>query len=1475
MVTETAIFTAIPAGREPEHGHLRVTVFVTPRLATGAAAGVLVPITDFPAFANWPATLAGARFAFDIGGVGQVEGFEPDGAIAPDPDLWERLFGGTTVGEARFQHFEQAVVHSYPVGEVASAVTGLFQLIAASSPESFPPVTRGPLRGKLDELKSPVPPSERWKGGRRQEVKRRLAEFRGASDPQGRFLSIDAVPPAERPSVALAAAASFYDRTDDPWDPVTATAPPPTPVPPEFHSFVARCADFPELLRHLGLAIDVFVPDDPGIHEHTTVQVLAGVNGGDLESLLAPKPARPITNAHRTDRVWAPASRSELPDIVDGSLVVDDTRRFLVDQLDPDGSALKVTTLLADLERVDAELRDSAARNDHAPSMTTDAASLPALRSAGIIVARHDRAAGLVEQFDASADHEADHAAGRSAVLDAADVTRGWRLDIQDEASGTREWYSLHRRTGEYELVEPGPARVPLPVQPAPDEGHLKAASTSSGDPAPTADQYLHETVIGWDGWSLAVKRPGKVVDETDPVDPQKTPPEVADTGFPLAARFAVQRGSLPRLRYGRRYRLRVRAVDLSGRSIPEDQLDEAHERDLDEPYQRWEPVPSPAVVPLTEYTEGESLMRMVIRSTPGTPVADYVSLDRVRTLSGHQPSGDLGIVYRTENERNLAAPIGSVQLAETHGRFDAALAGDPVAVAQQFAIAGREAGSYLTLPGGRVVSTRVPPPAFDGSKGQALLDGDYVVHANRALPLPYLPDPLARGVSFTSLPGDATGGGGGAGGEVEGVPPTRMLRWPGDPGTWFDRRPVLLRIVEGDAPPVFDEPARTLTVSLPKATTATVRLSSFLDDADVDLMRVWHLIDDLQAPASAAERDTVRRGRHWMVTPFTELTLVHAVEKPLEPPEIRLGAGSRRDVHATFSLLPGVVHNHAASTGRIDIDAAWEDPVDDVLEPTPRMEPKRAHVADFRLEAFEVDAQMWPTSGPAAGPYGPRHEVRHEFGDTRHRYVHYTPTATTRFREYFPPQVTERPELITSTGPVLTVDVPSSARPAPPDVEYIVPTWEWRTEPLDAGGAFAVRRIRTAGGLRVYLGRPWYSSGPDELLGVVLARQPWITWPVDVDRGVIGDVEAIALADAWAGRVLEHVGESGVGVATAAPAVRSETARRLAAHIDAVVEAGRPGPAGAAPEPPAAEGDERFLVAVDRAVASARAVDRDLIRASRTDVASGLVTEFLPWFGSTGAEGRRFTTTWGMDPVFAGARLPAGPFVHQFPQRTAYGTVRLAEVDDRVTVVGHTPSFDEERRLWYCDLQVETGEAYTPLIQLALARYQPHSVAGQELSPVVRADFAQAMPRREATFVAAADARAVVVTLRGPVGVPDHAEPLPSLAAEVRASRRVEVWIERLRAGAATDLDWERVGDVTLLDVRLGLAALVQRRYGEIEWAGAVPMPERSEGDQLRVRIAEYELHEGDPMGLPLEVMVGPVRGRRLVYGDSVDLPA
>jgi hypothetical protein len=68
----------------------------------------------------------------------------------------------------------------------------------------------------------------------------------------------------------------------------------------------------------------------------------------------------------------------------------------------------------------------------------------------------------------------------------------------------------------------------------------------------------------------------------------------------------------------------------------------------------------------------------------------------------------------------------------------------------------------------------------------------------------------------------------------------------------------------------------------------------------------------------------------------------------------------------------------------------------------------------------------------------------------------------------------------------VRTLNVPSSARPAKVIVRDVLPLFRWHEE-TQPGHPFALRRTRKAG-LRLYLERPWYSTGDGEYLGVILA---------------------------------------------------------------------------------------------------------------------------------------------------------------------------------------------------------------------------------------------------------------------------------------------------------------------------------------------------------------------------------------------------
>jgi hypothetical protein len=1434
MATESAIFTALPNGVHRSGAFLQLTVFVTPRLSTDGAGRLSLVGSGFDAFEDWPATVAQMKFGVQFDGIGAI-------TADPDPDFpaansgtWHLLFDGTAVidGRGTFTDLSKRTVRSIPVRRVSQSILGLYTDVAEAAPTQFPPVTSGRLADLWRSLGS--------LGTEKAKFYRQLDAFiareRGPEGKGGRFL--DRGQPGYSDHVAFAEAYRFYDRpgTRDPLGPKEAPDKPEVPD-WDFHAFVSFCGDYPKLLRRLGLAVDLLVAMDRPIPPQGRVRLEVG-GLPSFEPWMMAEGARPWTHYEIAGRRFVPQPKFKEDDLADGSLRIEDERLFVVNQVDVDGSTLKTVDFAGNLQRVGEHLLGQAR------SMTEDESSLPALRTGGFAIARDGRAARVVRQLDRSSDHDSARTQNQPTDLFAEDVTRGYRLDVED-SNKPGEWRSLHRRSGTYRVRRPGRPASNLPIDP--DEAYVKGASTTStaaaseASPPPDDDLYLHETVVGWEGWSLAAKRPGRAITNRGTRDVRPSNP----TDFPLFTEFEATPGTLPRLRFGRTYRFRVRAADLAGNSVREDDLVAFH-ASQPETFRRFDPVPSPAVIPRRPFTEGESLMRMVIRSTLGVLPPAYVALKRVRELKGHT---DPLLAYLEENERHLALPIVSQQLAEWHGKFDAAIGqgtaqGD---VDAQFDVAARESGSFLQPgPGVFVVNpdpSAIPTDLTDPkrTKGAPLKPGEYVCHDVDDLLTPYLPDPLSAGASFTQLPGD-------------GAP--RLQRWEGGPD-WYDRRPFRLCIEDGAGPPAYDAGERLLTVLLPQAEVVTVRLASFMDPNDLDLMAIWMME---RSWVRAAQANIARQGQHWMLTPWTPLTLVHAVEKPLAPPVVDVPPGGvQRQVAETFAVLSGSVDNHAKSTGRLDVEATWSEPIDDITEPAPKDVDGAAHVADFQLVGTEDACRIGRDDTPATGPNPPVHKVRHEFHDTKHRYVTYRVIATTRFREYFPPEITNQRDLITHEGPDVTLDVPSSRRPEPPDVLYVVPTWAWESARLPgvasrgrtARAARTVRlaptflHTRTGGGLRVYLDRPWYSSGVDELLGVVLEDQPWITWGIDRLAGLGASAVARADADEFASQLLD---------------------------------AGLVKPGGRASAPPSAR-----LVAGIRRIRTreARGGNGAVARFSGKQLA--VLQDAISKLLRPSGDPKKFVTHWGVDPIWGSAPVDAGPYIHQFPLRVAVGTgVSLLEAPGHTAaVVGHQPQFDETRRLWYCDLQLDAGPSYFPFVRLALARYQPHSIPGQHLSAVVFPDFAQLVTERTAAMTRLGRS-AVAVSLSGPGGYTENAEDLlPFLAFDseelLRLSRFAVAQVERLPAGATTDLAWAAVGD----EVRLDLSA--RGGLADVRYSVTVPIPPRQDGEQLRLALREYEVFRTDDSEADDRVirpisagdfafLDRPIR-YRLVYADNLAL--
>ncbi|MEV4757180.1 hypothetical protein AB0J86_18985 [Micromonospora sp. NPDC049559] len=1048
MRDQKIAFTALPPAPgtpPPAPDRLRVSVHVAPRLQTDE--DLPVPrLTQFPDLLDWPATVAGVGWTVRLGG----NAVPAEVVSEPRSDLWRALFAPETfVRPYAFPDLHDRKVRSYPVGHVEAFLTERYRTVATTAPTEYPgyqELVDAGLFGQLHPGRD---------GGRRlmEQIEEVLTQQRavppGPADPPRDFLQL-------RRFHAPRGAA------------VVELAPPEL----DFHDVLALVLDHPALLRLLGLVVDLDVP----------TELLAGVPAAsELSVVPAWSPALTAAGGTHTDQTprtrcalsggaLVAAPRPGAPDLVGGHLPVGDPDRYTVVRIDPDGAAIKTMDLVANL----------AASRQHSWTGQPEAYAVPTLRSAGFSVARTGRAAALVAALQRSKQLHDAAQGGQGLVLDAEDLVRGHRVDVFDEAAG--RWYPLHARVGRYTVPGTG---IELLVT---DEGALTTTPTSAADGS-SPDLYLQESLFQWLGWSLAAPPPGTSITPDEQIG---TPENKAATAYPLEVRFTPRPGTLPRLRFGRSYRFRMRAVDLAGNSVPFDATTApaAPVATPALPYLRYEPVAAPVLVLRQPRTEGESVAHMVIRS----------NFDTAATA---------------ESQRHVVPPQSAQLTAEQHGRFDTpAQPGQPSVLdpAAWALITEREHRDLDTSP---QVSWET-----DGIKPHPYYDVDQ-------LDLPYLPDPIARGATFLGLPGGS-------------VAPVKVPFTPEPGKPWYALRPLRVVLAEGPAHADFDDATRVLRVSLPKGETSVVRVSCNLTDADLSLLGIWQLIESANLPAGVRQglAAAALDGRHWMLTPYVELTLVHAVRQPLLTPE-PVGWTPTRAAGQTHATLDGVLHADRRSTSRLDVLAQWPERVDGGPgAPPPHTRTASAAVANHTVAENPAQPESVPISD------------RHEFGDTRYRRVTYRAVATSRFSKYFtrrqwlsltgtdpvvldpaglvpgsvvvadaageyaegrdyvldpdagtiarsdPSHLAEGAQVsveylaapITrdSTTPVV-LDIPSAARPAAPVVRHAVPTFRWteqRTSTLVTSG-------RQGSGLRVYLERPWWSSGDGELLGVVLERNP------------------------------------------------------------------------------------------------------------------------------------------------------------------------------------------------------------------------------------------------------------------------------------------------------------------------------------------------------------------------------------------------
>lgn len=1536
MTTEL-LFTVVPLDGVYKQGIVKLSIVVSPRLRGGNKLG------DFPqSMLHWTRLVQSQGLTLELKAGSKQTRVEINRALL-QPELWEALFTKKT--PVKSYEFDHALVEranlgvaSFPMRESLSLIKSIYReaSVTLALPDDRSPQKRE--MGNRDVLERLIKDLAVYWGGDEKanalrqnhltrlpedtalfisaptELGMRMSRLGGLAHAVGKAGSLyddegylDSVATRSLDHVDkqnIAASCMAFHHMPTPAyseEKVHETDPPPKSnltYDPEnvidFHQALSATSNYPNLQRALGLVFDIELPVDALEASKTQKPLSLQILSHSLDGDFSPLSGRTSTMYFLLDvgaqgHIFHTASR---PGIVRGAFGVAalDPAWFGLAQVDIDG-AMHKTVLLAESLKAN-EAGGKPALSTH-PEIYDPGATLPALRSGGLSLYADLRAMTWLMHLNQSATTNAAFEKGEVVEIYAEDVTRGMRLDVWDDQ--TKDWHSLHERSAAYQFftADNVPADVSfnpreIGFDPALEEGWVESAVTrpAPGTPVSEDHYYLHEAFARWAGWSLSAPRPDLAL----AADPTKGKPEsdkeadAPTSPFKIKVEHRVSPGSLPELRFGRRYRLRGRWVNLAGLSSCINDGDGV-EACLENPagswlsqwlslpnvgrdglmYRRFEPVASPHVVVddvAAIIGQGSTLHRLVIRT------------------DNHSLSEDSKAARIHAASRHLLPPRVSVEMAERMGMFDDA---------NGKLLADETTWKLITNRDGAPPPELVDPLDTEPRAGELPRVKETVAGKEKVFPLipdtflaelPYLPDAWARGVALRDLPGTPAGSLARidtltASGSVvfkllddpNPRPGSALLISFGGDNDWQAMQGLRLALSEpvGDSSglPHWNAETRTLTVFLSKGARSVVPVSCYLLPADLPAMGIWQWFQEEAAtrqrqapqppaltPGQAVDElahilQRTVEGGHWMLSPPVLLELVHALRQPLGLPAfqplavgkrsffrthssdvqplqtalttalLRPGekngvAASRRDpdelaaltgwrkLAATDAYLLGALKVHGVSTGRIDLLAKWDDPVDDPLKNLTSTGKERETRQSFvdRIDLPHLREVYLPASDASppdidqrrsefddnlalrhVGYYDPEHDQiafvqpdekslpsetplffdriaapRHVIGDTRHHRISYCAVAVSRDADCFPPPVlvlgddgkplplAPKDSFVRESAWV-EVSIPASSRPLAPEIAYVLPTFGWQRQ-TDTS---VKRSVRFGGGLRVYLKRPWFSSGDGELLGVTL----------------------------WRGGQLDQ----------------------------------------------------------------------------------GSRDRYKSYF-----------TQWGMDPIWQTTPLHGAPETDDFPDRYAEAhDISLDEIPElNVDVVGYPVAFDPERQLWYADLTIDTPETYSPFVRLALARYQPDALPDARLSRVVLADFAQLTSGRAVVVHPhPAYARILRVQISGiaPVGPKAHVEQhnkppisVPPTHFKVRVQERI--------AGLDSELGWRDVS-LEVVDKPTIIAFQPDGQSTPIKlfveppntalqnnlafWEGLVRFPNSPPPGHYRLLIEEYEVISND----------------------------
>ena len=489
---------------------------------------------------------------------------------------------------AYVDHSSKTVV-SYEAAGLADYVAGLYGTLAASADGELPTVTgllNAPgwdsLVAAVDQHRRPQALQRGHRPARHAQPLRRVprASLRAPAGQRPRCSRAHSSSTRRRRAQVdvVRRARSDDDRIEASWrEHEQAKLPEPEDFAKQldFHKIVGAMSSYPTVLRRLGLVVDLVVArdgfaDSADAPLSVTRRLPRRRAGGPATARRLARHARVAVGGGRSEpspiRSPAPPTRASPT----GCSTSTRSASTLV-QMDVDGAGLKLMNFARSLARK--------ARGDERVDSVSRAESrlgAPALRTAGLMLVQHrprrrrSRAASPRTRIkNARAQAVIDAVAGATAPeLYAEELLRGFR--------------DRHLGRDDRRLALAVPSRGGVHARRGRGRGRRRAGGGGGGghraprghdlagpdDATPTCSGCTRRSSRGPAGASRR-RRPGKAIMPDDTVDTAAQTEAALPPGLRFSSRFRAVRGSLPRLRYGRSYWLRARAVDLAGNSLP------------------------------------------------------------------------------------------------------------------------------------------------------------------------------------------------------------------------------------------------------------------------------------------------------------------------------------------------------------------------------------------------------------------------------------------------------------------------------------------------------------------------------------------------------------------------------------------------------------------------------------------------------------------------------------------------------------------------------------------------------------------------------------------------------------------------------------------------------------------------------------------------------------------------------------------